>query len=57
MDLSPFGPDRDFERNFKRVGTGIAGFALISWLVSAAFSLGIIGLLGWVAYHFISKYW
>jgi len=41
------------ERNFKRVAIGIIIFNIIVFIVS----LGILGALGYVAYHFIQKFW
>ena len=43
----------DFDRNFKRAATGFG----IWWVFSAVLSLAVLGVLAYVAFHFIMKVW
>jgi hypothetical protein len=43
----------NFDRNFNRVATGIGIWSVISMLAS----LGFLGLLIYVAAHFLAKVW
>ena len=46
-------PNNDFDRNFKRAATGFG----IWWVFSALASLAVLGVLAYVAFHFIMKVW
>ena len=48
--------DANIQRGFNLV-TLIAKFGIIIWLVGVAVSLTFIGVVGFVAWHFISKAW
>lgn len=60
-----FTNDDEFDKQFHKTvraavratSTGLAGFALLWWLVSMLVSLAVLCGLGYVAYHFISKFW
>ena len=56
-----FNMEDDFDKNFRRTvrttSTGLAGFALLWWLLSMLASLVVLCGLGYVAWHFISKLW
>lgn len=43
----------EFDRNFKTAATSFG----IAWVFSALLSLSVLGVLAYVAYHFISKAW
>lgn len=52
--------DRNFDRNFDQMGRNIkrAGAAMAVWgVISTLLSLGLLGLLIYVAHHFIAKVW
>lgn len=56
-----FNMEDDFDKNFRRTvrttSIGLTGFALLWWLLSMLVSLAVLCGLGYVAWHFISKFW
>lgn len=48
--------DRDFNRAKRGVATGMGCFGL-AFVIQAAISLTIVGLIVAVAWHFIAKVW
>ena len=48
--------NRQFNETTKLVKRGFAA-VIVVWLIGACLSLGLMGTIIYVAWHFISKYW